>query len=544
MMKPYRSVIRSALLRYIALSLAVTALFFSNGTAQDRLMVGFTEKQSLSSLALSKEWKSKGMGQLFWPLVYDLLWYMGPAPDYSPLPGIADRWETDDHQTWRFFLNEYAQFSDEIPVTAADVAFSLKLFLSRKDGWNPRGITIKSMTELDTQTLEVTLFKPHSGRYPPFYQIPILPRHFWKRYERQPETYQNRLAVGSGAYFVIEFKAGEILRLGLNRKHSGHGARWNEVVFLSFKNEKALHGAMLSGMIDMFGAQGLDPALVNEFNEARGIRAVVTEGLDLYWLSFNLAKNGPIRKQSVRQAIMAGIDREEIISRLYKGYATAADSFVYPELTGYHPDLKSYPFDQQKASRLLEQAGYSDFNGDGMRDDPSSRQDLTVSLLVVNNDLKQIQIARYIKKHLNRLGIRVDTMQVNNQAYTNFLNNPFESGHDLALGHFAPGPYQDWIWNMMRSDEDFYSQHNYSNYINYAFDRIYDRLLTTSRLDRKIKYQRLVQQIMAEDLPYGVLIRPYKICPLNVSKIREPVVSMGGISSEINLWNYIYPIEG
>jgi ABC-type transport system substrate-binding protein len=92
---------------------------------------------------------------------------------------------------------------------------------------------------------------------------------------------------------------------------------------------------------------------------------------------------------------------------------------------------------------------------------------------------------------------------------------------------------------MMKSDEDLYNQSNTSNYVNYAFDRILEKLLTTGNPKKRFQYLNLAQAILAEELPYGMLVRPYKVCPVRQNKIDKVAISMGGVSSEINLWNYL-----
>jgi len=88
--------------------------------------VGFTIEEAIDTLMPDESWQYVEMGCIFWPLVYDQLWIMGPAPDYKPLPMLAESWETEDNQTWVFHLRKNAEFHDGVAVTAADVEFSLQ----------------------------------------------------------------------------------------------------------------------------------------------------------------------------------------------------------------------------------------------------------------------------------------------------------------------------------------------------------------------------------------------------------------------------------
>jgi peptide/nickel transport system substrate-binding protein len=524
----------------LTLVLILPGFFCINVTAESRLYVGFTKAESLNSLALNQDWHNRDMAQILWPLIYDQLWAIGPAPEYTPHPSLASSWETVDNQTWTFYLRPEARFRDGAPVTAEDVIFSLKYVPGINPVWDRRELQISAHTIIDDHTLEVTLAEPHGGNYPPFYRIPILPVHIWQRYQKKPGFYANIEAIGSGPYLLKDFKAGKVLRLIKNPDFWGKGARFDELFFLVFNNQKQLHNAMLAGIIDMFGVQGIDPLLIPKFESSQGIRNVISAGIDLHWLSFNLSKNSPLKNITIRKAMMLGIDKTKIIDQVFKGYAREIDSFIYPEQLEYNPNTTKYNFDFKKASRLLSKAGFQDFNSDGIRDDPVSSQDLTFSLLVSSDQPAHIAMGNLIKKQVRKLGISINLMKVDPFIYYSFLRNPVEGGFDIAINSAKPGLYNDWIWKVMKSDEDLYNEYNSSHYVNYAFDRIFDRMLTTSNLVRRPKYLFLMQEILSDDLPYGLLVRPYKICPTRESRIPAPISSMGGISSEINSWNYVY----
>jgi hypothetical protein len=90
-----------------------------------RFSVGFTADQTLESPRANESWQYTAMGCAFWPVIYDQLWILGPAPDYKILPRLATGWETKDRKTWRFYLHKDAKFHDGKPVKAHDVAFTM-----------------------------------------------------------------------------------------------------------------------------------------------------------------------------------------------------------------------------------------------------------------------------------------------------------------------------------------------------------------------------------------------------------------------------------
>jgi ABC-type transport system substrate-binding protein len=119
------------------IGLCIIGLVFSGttlaGSKKTRLNVGWGAEQVAENLQTGS-FAVNSMGSVYWPLVYDQLWVLGPAPNYDPLPALATHWETDDYQTWRFYLRKDAKFHDGKPVTAEDVAFTL-WYLPRDPQW-------------------------------------------------------------------------------------------------------------------------------------------------------------------------------------------------------------------------------------------------------------------------------------------------------------------------------------------------------------------------------------------------------------------------
>ena len=107
-----------------AILVAIVAFCSQTACAKKyRLSVGFNTGEAIHTTQLNENWLNTEMGCIFWPLVYDQFWIMGPPPAYDPLPGIVKKWETNDNQTWRFYIEENARFHDGKPVTAEDLAF-------------------------------------------------------------------------------------------------------------------------------------------------------------------------------------------------------------------------------------------------------------------------------------------------------------------------------------------------------------------------------------------------------------------------------------
>jgi len=123
-----KRVLRRGLLITLMLFLAVSMSVYAGGKKEEggetaaeaeeaepvRLTAGFTQEESLENLIPTDDWPYGEMGVMFWPLVCDQLWIMGPAPDYEAIPALATSWETEDNQTWTCHLREGVKFHDGV----------------------------------------------------------------------------------------------------------------------------------------------------------------------------------------------------------------------------------------------------------------------------------------------------------------------------------------------------------------------------------------------------------------------------------------------
>lgn len=516
--------------------------FSSNAFAKkSRLSVGFTTEEALENLQTGEAWQYTEMGAVFWPLVYDQLWIMGPAPDYEPLPMIVERWETDDYQTWRFYLVKNAKFHDGKPVTAEDVAFTLWYLPKSNPAWDYPDNDIeekKSIKIIDDYTVEFTLAAKWPGKYPPASWMPILPKHIWMPHKRKLVNFKNKKCIGSGPFKLKKFKGGEYIWMVKNKKYWGEVPAVDEVVFKSYGSQDAINMALKKGQIEFIGYNGSSPLSVEDFKKEENIDVAISPGIALVWLSFNLHKENAIQDKLVRQAIMYGIDRDRLIQMVYLGYAKPADSFIYPELSTYNPNLPKFAYNPDKARQMLEQAGYLDKDGDGILNDKKRGQNMSFEFLVPSAWPDEVKLAKVIKEQIKDIGIEIKLKVVDLDTYYEFIYTPKEDKFDISISSEEPGPNGSWIWEFARGYHHGGSGWNQAYYDNPEFDKTLDAMNAESDPEKQKALTLKLQEIIAEDLPYAMLVRPDLISPYRTDKFEGHVETMGGLSTWINAWTY------
>jgi peptide/nickel transport system substrate-binding protein len=505
-----------------------------------RLNVGFGAEEVLENLQTTPLQVNE-MGAVYWPLVYDQLWVLGPAPNYDPLPALATRWETDDYQTWRFHLVKNAKFHDGKPVTAEDVAFTL-WYLPRDPTWRFPSNDInakKDIKVIDKHTIEFTLARPFPGKYPPADWMPMLPKHIWYPHKgRKIAQFANESSIGSGPFKLKQFKSGEFIWMEKNEGYWGEKPHVDEIVFKGYGTEDGKKLAMKKGEIDFIGYTSVSPMSVKSYEKAKDIKVEVSPGIALYWLTFNLHKKTAVQDKVFRKAFMHGIDRDRIFKMVYRGYAKPADSFIYPEVDEYNPNLPKYEYNPELAKKMLKDAGYADTDGDGILNDKTG-QNIVLDFMAPSEWEDEVKMLKLIAEQVKTIGIGIRPKIIDLDTYYEFAYTPKEDQFDIAVSTEEPGPNGSWMWEFVRSKEGGGIGWNQSDYNNPEMDKVLNKYIAETDLNKRKAYAFKLQEIMAEDLPCAVLLRPDHIGPYRTDKFEGHVVTMGGLSNWINWWTYM-----
>jgi peptide/nickel transport system substrate-binding protein len=501
-----------------------------------RLSIGFTVDQTLESPRASESWQYTEMGCAFWPVLYDQLWMMGPAPEYKALPALATRWETQDRQTWRFYLRKDAKFHDGKPVTAQDVEFTLTYLPKNVPSYDVPDLTFDSITVIDEHTIEFKLAATHGNPYPPIYWTPILPKQIWEAHKDDFASFPNEKAIGSGPYKLKEFKSKQYVWFEANKNYWGGAPAVDEMVFKAYGGQEALNLAAKKGEVQMMGYSGIRSVNLPEFKDDKNFKIIISDGIGLIWLSFNLHKKSPIQDLNVRKAIMHGMNLDKIVDLVYQGYAKKADSFIYPEMDNYNPNLPKYDYSPEKAKEILDGTGYTDNDDDGIRNDPNTGRNMVLELIVPSDWGTELKLATLMKEQLKDIGIEIMLKTLDLDTYYAFIYAPAEDKWDFAIGEEEPGPNADWIWELSRSYGGGGEGWNQSYYDNPKFDELLDSYLAETDMAKRKEYSFAMQQMIAQDLPYAIMLRPDIIDPVRIDKFEGYVQTMGGVITWINPW--------
>jgi peptide/nickel transport system substrate-binding protein len=469
----------------------------------------------------------------FWNWTYHLPITFG-VKDLAAVPDfVTDTQVGEDGTTFTYTVRDDLTWSDGEPMTAQDMAFTLDLY-EDKHAYLPQTYTalIESVEATSDTTVVLKTSEPtslYSGAAPYMYTY-ILPEHVWGQHSEAPRDYDNVPNVGSGPFVIAEYQRGEFVRMERNPHWNGPDPHIDEIIYRIFKNEDAQAEALKSGEIDF---AYIDSA--NVFNSLKGEPNIGTHvgtipEFDEIGVNTGSAYQDPepnyephgdghpaLKDPVVRRAMRMAINSEEVTDKVHLGYAIPGTTIVPPvsiagarwEPTG--DDLIAW--DIEGANQMLEDAGYRDTDGDGVREMPPGSLDpgrpLEFRYYVQTNDQNTVKAAPFVRSWLEDIGIKAEVEAMTSGR----LGDELVAGtYDLFHWGWIPDPDPDSILSYFQCDERPPDENTYGNndafYCNPEYDRLYIEQRTTLDPQRRLEIIQEMQRIFYEDAPYIVLWYP------------------------------------
>ncbi|MGO8101305.1 ABC transporter substrate-binding protein [Rhizobium leguminosarum] len=303
-----------------------------------------------------------------WGHVTDKLLYVDADGKVSPW--IAEKWEQNDTATeFTLHLKSGVTFSDGTPLDASAVVANLDIWYAgrKSDGINPIGLFPKTYDHaeaIDAATVKVFFKKPTLGFIPTLGyhgSILISPKTI-----AQPAAQQADLSKtsGSGPYLVDSWKEGDFVKLVKRKDYNwgppavGHtGPAFLDSITYKLVSEPSLRvAAVQSDQADV--AYNASPQELESL-KAEGFTIATPRYLGFVNGWAVNTKLAPYNDVKVRQALQAGINRQEIIDTVYTPDWKLATSFIQSNVPGATDQSDLLAYNPEKAEKLLDEAGWT-----------------------------------------------------------------------------------------------------------------------------------------------------------------------------------------
>lgn len=431
-----------------------------------------------------------------------------PDSQGNNIPAVAESYTvSEDLMTYTFKLRDGIKFHNGKNVTADDVKYSIDKFAGISDGSEPlvsAFSVIEEVNIIDDKTVDVVLNTPDTDlpTYLAMVSAAIIPKD-----NENPDT----VAIGTGPYKYVSRSPQENVICEAFDDYWGEKANIKNVTFKVEANADSIVMDLLGGSIDFYARLTIDQ--VKQLNDEFSVYEGTMNLVQALYLNNNVKPFDDVR---VRQALSYATDVDEILNITAEGKGTKIGSSMFPAFGKYYDESLSelYPTDIEKAKELLKEAGYE--NGFNM------------TITVPSNYQPHIDVAQVLAEQYKKIGVNAEIQLVEWNSWLSdvYTGRDFES---TVIGVDASYLAASALLSRFEST----AANNFINFKSDAYDKAYNKTLTTADDDERTALYLECEKILADeaanvyiqDLPEYVVLNKkftgYEFYPLYVQDIAK-----------------------
>ena len=319
--------------------------------------------------------------------------------------GIATLSVDPENKKATIKIKDGMKWSDGQPIVADDIIYTYEVIgnkeytgvrysdesakiVGMEDYKAGKASTISGIKKIDDKTVEISFKEMGQGIYTGGNGMEryAIPKHYLKdvpiKELEKSEKIRSKVVV-AGPYTISSIVPGESIELKGNPYYF-KGKPKTDKVTIQVVNSQTITAAMKSGKYDI--VLDIPTELYKTYKDLDNIDTLGRQELYYSYLGFKMGKydktkgenvvnpNAKVADLKLRQALAYGLDIKQMVKAFYDGLREKATSSVPPVFEKYYPkDLAGFPYDPEKAKKLLDEAGYKDVNGDGYREDKNGK---------------------------------------------------------------------------------------------------------------------------------------------------------------------------
>lgn len=424
------------------------------------------------------------------------------TPEGEIVPYLAKSYSfSEDGKAITFKLHKGLTCEDGEPLTAEDVAYSFQRAANPKNDFvgNTPGFVLPTIgyagVKVDDPLTVTIMTKTYQPIAPGMLaQVYI---HCKDSYEKMTLEQASQHPVASGPYKLLEWVKDDHITLERRDNFKLRHGNFKYIVFRIIPEASTRAAELIAGNVDI--AANISPDQQDAIGNSGVAKVTTIRSLRHMYVGFNFkdkfakaSKGGAaIQKQAVRQALQYAIDVPTICKALLNTPCKRAVTLVYPP--NGNPNLKPYPYDPEKAEKMLDAAGY-----------PRGKDGVRFSLTLQapsGHYVRGAVVAQAIGQYFSEIGVKTDVQILNWSVYVPLLNQ-----HDLGPLYFLGTGASTWsaVYDMANITSPD-SGPNYGNWSNPEWFKLWDKLSTTRDPADQRKIINHMLKIFYTDSPWIML---------------------------------------
>ncbi len=418
------------------------------------------------------------------------------------IPLLAESWDiSDDKLTFIFHLKEGIKWHDGKPFTSEDVVFSYNKIMDPKvDSARLKSYyqEIKSVEALDMYTVKFKYARPYFLALEFCGGMPLVPKHLFEDgdFNKNPA---GRKPVGTGPYKFSSWETGREIALVKNDDYWGKKPHLNKIVLRIINDPNVAFQVLRKGEIDF---AGLTPIQWNKQSETKKFREDFNK-YSYFTPNYNFIgwnEERPFFKDKrVRTAMTHLLNRKLILEKILYNLGAIVTNPFYINSKEYNKQLDELEFNPELAKYLLDEAGWIDTNGNGIRD--KDGVEFEFEFLLPNGSDTSDKISTILKEEVDKVGIK---MQIRNIEWAVFTQRLNERKFDAVILGWSMGvesdPYQVWHSSQISGGGS-----NFVGFNNKEADKIIEEARKEFDKDKRIVLYKRFSEIVYDEQPYTFL---------------------------------------
>ena len=346
----------------------------------------------------------------------------------TEIPTVENGGISEDGLTYTLKFKDGVKWHDGEPVTAEDFAFTAQFIVDPETksqvsvGWD----RIESVDIPDPLTAVVNLQETYVPFVASVLAFPILPKHALEGVSDPGNSDFARNPIGNGSFIFDEWVSGDHITVVAN-PDALKPPKVEKIIFKLVPDMNTLIALLRTGDVDV--TYDLRELQIAEVLKMEGVEPFVVPGVAIERYYFNLRNPEDLTQPhpifsdiNVRKAIAMGMDRFTAVSAILQGYGEVAITELdnHPWL---NEDLEPVPYDPEAAMALLDEAGWVDTDGDGIRDRDGIPLSFGHSTTSGNQVRENLQV--FFQQNLKDIGVY---MQIENHPASNLFGGCAKEG--------------------------------------------------------------------------------------------------------------------
>jgi peptide/nickel transport system substrate-binding protein len=426
----------------------------------------------------------------------------------SVQPGLAEKWEMPDAQTYIFHLHRGVTFHDGQPLTSRDVKWTFDSMLQGKirSTKTPAYRYVDRIETPDDFTVVFRLKEPFATLLWNLSEgaIGIVPYGTLGEMTSRP--------MGSGPFRFVSAEPDKEVILVRNDNYWGPKARLSRVRFTVVPDPTTRALELRKGSADLaINAFAADTVVALE--SQTNLQIERGPGTILSYMGFN-TRDPLLGDVRVRQAIACAIDRRPLLQYIWRGFAQPATSVLPVQSWAYDPAASGFAYDPERARLILDSAGYR----------PQSGVRFHLTMKTSTEESTRL-LAAVLQQQFRDVGIALD---IRTFEFATFLA-------DVTTGAFQVYSLR-WIGG--NEDPDIFDTAFYSHnfppagrnrgfYSNRRLDALIDQARRETDQNVRKRLYAQVQELLAQDVP-SVNLWYYDNVLVHTRRVRNVTLNPSG----------------